>query len=45
MYDVDHKGYVSSDDVLDLLTMMIGGNVTSQQLLSIASRQVLIRIL
>jgi Ca2+-binding EF-hand superfamily protein len=31
MYDFDSKGAISTEDLLDLLTLMIGGNVTKDQ--------------
>ena len=46
MYDFDHKGSICNDDLLDILTLMIGGNVTKDQLVSIAmrSQQLLCRL-
>jgi hypothetical protein len=38
MYDFDHKGSICHEDLLDILTLMIGGNVTKDQLVSIAMR-------
>ena len=31
MFDYDNKGMICTDDLLDILTFMIGGNVTRDQ--------------
>jgi Ca2+-binding EF-hand superfamily protein len=41
MYDFDNNGSIGTEDLLDLLTLMIGGNVTKHQLESIANRMVI----
>ena len=38
MYDFEGNGSVCSEDLLDILTLMIGGNVTNDHLISIAQR-------
>ena len=38
MYDFEGNGFVCSEDLLDILTLMIGGNVTHDHLISIAQR-------
>jgi len=41
MYDLDGDGCISKEELLAVLTMMVGANVTSDQLLSITERMLL----
>merc|ERR1719209_2703587 len=41
MYDLDGDDCISKEELLAVLTMMVGANVTSSQLVSIAERMLL----
>ena len=38
MFDYDNKGMICTDDLLDILTFMIGGNVTRDQVSTMIKR-------
>ena len=40
MYDLDNDGKISKDELLVVLQMMVGSNITEEQLGSIADRTI-----
>ncbi|CAD7093484.1 unnamed protein product [Hermetia illucens] len=41
MYDLDNDGVISRDELLNILHMMVGANISQDQLISIAERTIL----
>ena len=41
MYDLDDDGVISRDELLSILSMMVGANISQDQLISIAERTIL----
>lgn len=41
MYDLDDDGVISRDELLSILHMMVGANISQDQLVSIAERTIL----
>ncbi|KAK2709430.1 calcineurin B homologous protein 1-like [Artemia franciscana] len=40
MYDQDHDGYISKDELLSILQMMVGGYISGEQLSCVAERTI-----
>jgi calcineurin B family protein 1 len=40
MYDLNNDGYITKDELLTILQMMVGANISSEQLQSIADRTI-----
>ena len=40
MYDLNGNDYVSKEELLAVLTMMVGNNISTEQLISIAERTI-----
>ena len=41
MYDLDDDGEISREELLNILHMMVGANISQEQLMSIAERTIL----